>query len=124
MSIGAPASILRIVEGYAIPFSRSPPLSLPLASAFTILRQPDQISVVDEEVASLLQKGAIEEVLPTTRGYFSKIFCVPKPVGWRPIINLKRLNADYVICPHFRMDTTKDVASLLRPGDWAASIDL
>ena len=26
--------------------------------------------------------------------------------------------------PRFRMDTVRDVAALLRPGNWAASIDL
>ena len=122
--IGAPISVRNIVDGYKLPFIRPPPLSLPTAASFTHLRQPDQIKVVDEEVAALLQKCAIEEVPASSRGYFSKVFCVPKPVGWRPIINLKRLNADFMTCPHFRMDTTKDVAAILRPGDWAASINL
>ena len=30
----------------------------------------------------------------------------------------------FLISPPFRMDTAKDIASLLRPGDWMASIDL
>ena len=81
--------------------------------------------MIDEEVASMLEKGAIEEVPPSeSEGYYSHIFLVPKPIGWRPIINLKRLNASFLETPHFRMNTTKDVADLLRPGDWAASIDL
>ena len=37
---------------------------------------------------------------------------------------MKPLNASYIETPLFRMDTTKDVANLLRPGDWAASTDL
>ena len=71
----------------------------------------------------MLEKGAIEEI-PPSEGYFSRLFLVPKPIGWRPIINLKKLNAEFLVTPHFRMNTTKDVADLLRPGDWTASIDL
>ena len=123
--IEAPPSIREIVgNGYSIPFTHPPPIALPTEDAYTHLHQPEHVKVVDEEVVALLAKGAIEEVSPTERGYFSKVFCVPKPVGWRPIINLKRLNAQFIDCPHFRMDTTKDVALLLRPGDWTASIDL
>ena len=123
-AIGAPRSVLDIVEGYRIPFVGNPPLSLPTEDSYTHLRQPEHVQVIDEEVKALLQKSAIEEVSATERGYFSKMFVVPKPVGWRPIINLKKLNAEFIDCPHFRMDTVADVSLLLRPGDWCASIDL
>ena len=122
--IGAPPSILDIVEGYDIPFRRPPPLSLPRPASFTVLSRQDHVDLVDAEVEALQGKGAIEEVPLSSPGFFSKLFLVPKPVGWRPIINLKRLNKLFIDCPHFRMDTVKDVALLLRPGDWAASIDL
>ena len=62
----------------------------------------------------MLEKGAIEEVPPSER-YYSHLFLVPKSIGWRPIINLKRLNATFLETPHFRMNTTKGVANLLRP---------
>jgi hypothetical protein len=42
----------------------------------------------------------------------------------RPILNLKKLNAVHLDNPYFRMETTKDVRHVLRPEDWAASIDL
>ena len=113
-------SILELVQGYRIPFAHPPPLSLPRPSSITRFSN----RVVDEELASLLNKGAVEKIPRNSRGYYSRIFCVPKPVRWRPIINLKLLNARYIETPHFRMDTTKDVALLLRPNDWAATIDL
>ena len=97
---------------------------MPSEESYTHLRQPEHIRVIDEEVKALLEKGAIEEVPASEPGYFSKMFVVPKPVGWRPIINLKKLNAEFINCPHFRMDTVSDVSLLLRPGDWCASIDL
>ena len=115
---------MRIVEGYCLPFVRRPPLSLPKPSSFTVLSNADHIAVVDEEVGEMLRKKAIEEV-PSSPGFMSRLFLVTKKDGgWRPIINLKSLNKAYLSPPKFRMDTTKDVALLLRPGDWAASIDL
>jgi hypothetical protein len=42
----------------------------------------------------------------------------------RPVINLKRLNAAHLDTPHFRMETPQDVRHAIRPGDWAASINL
>ena len=53
------------------------------------------------------------------------MFVIPKKGGgWRPIINLKHLNKTYLVPLHFWMDTLRDVASLLCPGDWTASMDL
>ena len=118
-----PASVIKTVEGFEIPFSRRPPTSFPSEASMTVIHDAERAAAVDEEVKTLLEKGAIHEV-PPSRGYYSRLFLVPKPVGWRPIINLKRLNADFIETPHFRMDTTKDVANLLQPGDWAATIDL
>ena len=122
--IRAPSSVLQIIEGYRIPFTRPPPLSLPVSTSFTVLTKKEHIDLIDAEVEALLEKGAIEPAPLSSPGFFSKLFLVPKPVGWRPIINLKRLNKRYIDCPRFRMDTVKDVANILRPGDWAASIDL
>jgi hypothetical protein len=42
----------------------------------------------------------------------------------RPVINLKKLNAARLETPHFRMESPQDVRQAIRPGDWAASIDL
>ena len=124
-SIGAPESVLKIISGYSLPFVTQPPVSLPSTNSFTRLSQPELIRVVDEEVESLLNKGAIEEVPASEPGYFSHLFCVPKPDGkWRPILNLKKLNSNHLEVPHFRMDTIRDVALLIRQNDFAASVDL
>ena len=115
---------MEIVEDYKIPFLRPPPLSLPSANSYTVLTNPLHIQVIDDEVAAMLEKKAIEEI-PPSPGFYSRVFVVPKKDGgWRPIINLKKLNKLFLDPPHFRMDTTKDVSLLLRPGDWAASVDL
>ena len=122
--VGASPSVLDVVRGFKIPFTHPPPLSLPSSASFTVITRQDHVDLIDAEVEALQEKGAIEEVPLSSPGYFSRLFLVPKPVGWRPIINLKRLNKQFIDCPHFRMDTVKDVAFLLQPGDWAASIDL
>ena len=119
-----PPSVIEILRwGYFLPFLRPP--VLPRPSDFTVLQRPDQIALIDEEVKALLVKGAIKRVSTTSRGLVSRMFVVPKKDGgWRPIINLKWLNKTFLDPPHFRMDTTKDVAFHLRPDDWAASIGL
>ena len=122
--LGALPSVMDVIRGYRIPFIRPPPLTLPTPASFTVISRQDHVDLVDAEVVALREKGAIEEVPLSSPGYFSRLFLVPKPVGWRPIINLKKLNKFFIDCPHFRMDTVRDVALLLRPGDWAASIDL
>ena len=97
---------------------------MPTAASYSHLRDPEQARVIDEEVEALLGKGAIEEVAPSC-GYYSHVFVVPKKDGgWRPILNIKRLNKKYLVSPPFKMDTVREVSSLLREGDWMASIDL
>ena len=122
-SIGALQSILRILKRLRASFSTSSS-SLPHLSQFMVLTTPVQITVLDEEVLSLLAKHAIRRVSRTSLGLVSRMFVVPKKDGgWRPI-NLKWLNRTFLDAPRFWMDTVRDAVALLRIGDWAASIDL
>ena len=60
---------------------------------------------LEEEVTSLLQKGAVEEIQPETPGFYSWIFLVPKKIGkLRLIIDLFTFNK-YVFVQSFRMET-------------------
>ena len=116
--------ILETISGYLIPFTSQPPILPPSESSFTFLTDTAQAELVNEEVISMLAKGAIEEI-PPSPGCYSRLFVVPKKDGgFRPVINLKRINKEFLEPPHFRMDGLKEVAILLRPGDWAASVDL
>ena len=57
-------------------------------------------------------------------GHYSQIFAVPKPGGkWRMVINMKTLN-EHVLKETFRMETSRDVWTLLKPGNFGAVIDL
>ena len=67
----------------------------------------------------MISKRAIREVTPISPSFVSNIFIVPKKDE-----NLKPLNSQFLSPPHFKMDSVKDVASLLQPGDFRASIDL
>ena len=52
------------------------------------------------------------------------MFAIPKKSGgWRPIINLKCLNA-FVSYQHFKMEGLECVKYLLQHGDWMVKLDL
>jgi hypothetical protein len=113
-------------EGFRRHFTFPPPLSLPDAD-FCTPSQGKNDFYIDQEVEALLLKGAIEEVplFPPPLSYISSIFLVLKKRGrMRPILNLKKLNAAHLNTPYFWMESVEDVRHALRPGDWAASIDL
>ena len=112
------------MKGYRIPLNGQPPLLIPSLNKKTHISL-DKQALIDTEIREMLAKGAIQEVKTLSPSYISNIFLVPKKDGGlRPIINLKPLNRRYISAPHFRMDTIKDVSSLLRPVDFCASIDL
>ena len=72
----------------------------------------------------MLQKNAMTEVPPDSPGLYSNVFLVRKTSGgWRPVIDLKNLNA-HIHAPHFRMFTTSSVLSSVEKGDYAFKIDL
>ena len=90
--------------------SSSANLSLPSPP----LLSPPQTSLVQEEIISLLQKGAIIEVaFNPWVGFYSNLFLVEKKggSGQRPVINLSRFN-NYVEYCHFMME---DLKSSCRP---------
>jgi hypothetical protein len=79
--------------GLELRFQSRPPLSsVPLNMSVT--RDPDSNLLHQEEVHTLLQKGAVELVNPPlTPGFYSHLFLVPKKNGkMRPVIDLSVLN--------------------------------
>ena len=81
--------------------------------------------IVHKEIMEMVNKEALEEVkFPYGKGFYSRIFVVPKPNGkWRPIIDLKSLN-NYVKIPTFKMESIQSVWTQLLPGNFTFSIDL
>ena len=77
-----------------------------------------------EQITLILQKNAIVEVPPDSPSFYSNVFLVRKSTGgWRPVIDLKNLNA-HIHAPHFHMFTTSSVLSSVEKGDYAFKIDL
>ena len=72
-----------------------------------------------------MEKSAIALLPPRpSPGFYSNVFVVPKrDGGWRPIINLKRLN-NYIRCSHFKMENILSLRDVLKKGDSMSKIDL
>lgn len=113
-----------IVSGFSLLWGdRRPGLSA-FPPAFRAPAVPEKEHALAQEVTSLLEKGAIEEVEPSSPGFYARLFVVPKANGsWRPVLDLSPLNR-YLRRMPFRMSTPRSVRLALRPGDWTTSIDL
>ena len=100
------------------PLSGSPIFSSPPSNI-------DSREVLALEVMSLLAKGAIEEIFPPwSPGFYGRLFYVRKASGgWRPVLDLSTLNL-FLEKVKFKMETPASIREAIRPGDWAASIDL
>ena len=110
-----------VLKGYQIEFHTLPQLTTKVR--FTILPQQQHVTLW-QEISEMLNKGAIVQVDPSTRGFYSTFFLVPKKDGGqRPVLNLKGLN-QFVNVRTFRMQTPQQVLTYLNQGDWLASIDL
>ncbi len=92
----------------------------------TVVNSASKASVLQQELSSLLQKGAIEEIPQSEveRGFFSRYFLVPKrDGGLRPILDLRRLNFS-LYKGKLKMLTMKTIMSQVQEGDWFVTIDL
>ena len=112
-----------VAKGYRLRFT-SPPLLRQNPWEIRSPQGPQEILGMREQITLMLKKNAITEVPPNSPGIYSNVFLVRKASGgWRPVIDLKNLNA-HIHAPHFRMFTTTSVLSSVRKGDYAFKIDL
>lgn len=113
--------ILSAVSGYKIDFVEKPfqdkiPNEIPFKGA--------QWQLVNDEVQSLLQKGAIVVTEHEPGEFISTLFLVPKPNGkFRPVINLRYLN-EFVSYNHFKQETFNIVLDLIQKNDFFTKLDL
>lgn len=113
--------ILESTQGYHLEFQDQPPpdnTHLPHPLPLT----EEQTTVLDKEISDLIQKDAIEET-SQEEGFFRPMFVPKKDGGWRPIINLKRLNT-FLSVPHFKMEGIGNVKDIIQLGDFMGKIDL
>ncbi len=113
-----------IRSGYTLKFGRNPPRFDGVH--LTVVSSASKASVLQQELSSLLLKGAIEEIPQSDleRGFFSRYFLVPKrDGGLRPILDLRCLNLSFYK-GKFKMLTLKTILSQIQVGDWFVTIDL
>ena len=114
-------------DGLIIIFTSTPfQLSLPKS----VRMGERQARICDEEVNSLVKKGATVVVEDRSDGFYSSLFVIPKKLGrLRPIINLKPLNQFhfflfFILFEHFKMEGIETLREIVRPGDVMVSLDL
>ena len=79
---------------------------------------------MEEEVATLLKKGAIRPTTPIPGQVLSHLFLKRKKDGTqRPIVDLKELNS-FIPYQHFKMETLNTLRDILSPGDFMVKLDL
>ncbi len=118
--LGSPHDSVRL---YSSVWEKSPRFD---GVQLTVVNSASKASVLQQELSSLLQKGAIEEIPQSDieRGFFSRYFLVPKrDGGLRPILDLRRLNFS-LYKGKFKMLTMKTIMSQIQGGDWVVTIDL
>ena len=115
-----PWVIQTVEKGYVIPLTMTPTQQHHPYSPHLSTREE---SLLREEIQLLLQKQAVQEVVPSTKGFYSNMFMVPKKDGGqRPVINLKHLNR-FVKSDYFKMEGLHTVKALIQENDWMAKID-
>ena len=119
--------VLRTVtEGYRLEFTAPPPQTGLLKST-PIPQIEAQRVALEKEISDLLSKKAIRRASPleSPQLFRSSFFLTPKkPDTWRPILNLKPLNKQYIRPRRFRMETLASIIPLLLPNSWATTLDL
>ena len=115
-------SILR--RGLELQFLEQPPLS-PVPINLSVTKDSQKNQLLQDEVNILIQKGVLEEVNPPFHlGFYSRLFLVPKKNGkMRPVLDLSVLN-QYLVVPHFKMETNRSIRSTIHLGTWTTSLDL
>lgn len=121
-TVGAPPSLISLIQGNTIPFSKVPPfqrLAFPFSQKAITPPSPQMDSVVQ----SLLQSERIILSQENT-GFVFPMFLTLKPDGsTRPVFNLKCLNT-YLSLKKFRLISHIKIPSFLQKGDFLTSLDL
>ena len=84
----------------------------------------EEVLVTNLEVEKLLKIGVIVRAPQNGQEYFSNIFIWLKKDGSHSMtLNLKKLNTS-VEASHFKMESIKNVTSVIHKNSWMPSVDL
>ena len=112
---------LSIVKGYEISF-----VSLPFHEKISNLTKmsKEQFSLVEQEALEMLEKGAIQKVVPTQGQFLSNLSLVEKKDrGNRSVINFKNLNK-FIPYLHFKIEGLHCLKFLQEQDDMLCKTDL
>ena len=112
-----PIVVSLLQHGYRLDFKILPKLSkIPLMLSEYHNKNKD--GALHEEVQAMLTKTAITHVKkPTTLGYYSRLFLVPKPMKrWRPVIDLSMLYT-HLHVPTLKMETAESIRKSIQKGE-------
>ena len=110
-------------KGLILPFISPPPLS-PEPINVKLPKDPQRCECLLKEVDSMERKGAVKIIKDPGPGLYSHLFTTPKKSGgWRPVIDLKRLNK-FLSVPHFKMETAQSIRKQLNPFEWVVTLDM
>ena len=124
--MGASIWSQRIIRrGFRLLWADQKPALLRAPVLFPLPPSQEEQSIIDTEIKEMLSKGAIELVSsPSSPGFYSRIFTIPKASGgFRPILDLAPLNT-YLRKIKFKMDSPQTIRKEVKLGDWACSLDL
>ena len=123
LDLGAGPRVVQILkEGYTLPFRIRPNLSR-FPTVVTCYGNPHRNLNLLEALHQLMDKNAIELVdKQVSLGFFNRLFLVPKPNKWRPILDLSDLNF-FFKTEKFKMETPETIRTSLQKGEWVTSID-
>ncbi|CEP10726.1 hypothetical protein [Parasitella parasitica] len=111
-----PICLIQDINGLRIPFLKVRPIR-PVSPCLSKVSLRDSQATMEAEMLDILRKRAIEET--SGLGFQSYLFAVPKKnAALRPVLNLLRSWAA------FRINTIKQVSSLVKRNDVMVSVDL
>ena len=119
-----PRVVSLLQHGYRLDFKILPKLSkIPLI--LSKYHNKNKNGALHEAVQAMLARKAITHVRkPSSLGYYSRLFLVPKPMKWwRPVIDLSILN-NHLHVPTFKLETAESIRKSIRKGECVTSIDL
>ena len=98
-------------------FQRLPPLFSSQSLSGSLEISIGSTSGLQHEISIMLKNAP-------NPGFYSRLSLVSKATGgWRPVIDLSRLN-QFLVIPTFKMESTSTITRAVRPRDWTVSIDL
>ncbi len=114
--------IMSLILGAKIPFTQVPTQSrIPPPCQFN----SEETCQVRKMVQELLHIQAIEPVEPNENQFVSQLFLVTnKDLSKRAILNVKKINKEFLPKQHFKMETLQSILPLIRRFDWFGSWDL